>query len=63
VEDVDPVYVVEEFVVAKNSDVGAEVYDNDNSNDKFGVEFGCEGSKVVSIIYVGDGCYNSIIKV
>ena len=63
VEDVDPVYVVEEFVVAKKLDVGAEQYDNDNSNDKFGVEFGYEGSKVVPILYVGDGCCNSTIKV
>jgi hypothetical protein len=62
VEDVDPVYFVEEFVSAKNFDVGAEEFDNENSNDKVGVEFGCESSEVLSIIYVGDGFFNSTIK-
>jgi hypothetical protein len=62
VEDVDPVDVVEESVATKNSDVGAEEFDNGNSNAEVGVKYGCESSKVVSIRDVGGGCCNSTIE-
>jgi hypothetical protein len=62
VEDVDPEADVEESVAAKDSDVGAEESDTDNSNAEVGVESGCESSKVVSIRGVGGGCCNSIVE-
>jgi hypothetical protein len=58
VEDVDPTADVEESVVAKNSDVGAEESDTRNCNAKVGVESGFESSEVVSIRGVGSGCCN-----
>jgi hypothetical protein len=62
VEDVDPEADAKEYVVAKNSDVGAEDSDTCNSNAEVGVEYGCESSKFISIIGVGGGCCNSTIE-
>ena len=61
-EDVDPKDDVEESVATKHSDVGVEESDTGNSNAEVRVEYGCEGSKVVSIRGVGGGCCNSIVE-
>jgi hypothetical protein len=55
VEDVDPEADIKEYVVSKNSDVGAEDFDTFNSNAEVGVEYGYESSKFISVRGVGGG--------